>query len=541
MPINVVTGNGTTLNRAYYRTLLGSAQAVVLASGVASPVATVDAPRYSATGDANFPAPHTTGGAGFTSSASSNISVTTSVITAQTTQTMTSLRAAASITQAAGSRLTTDLLLIPAVITIAGGELAGGSAGKLYIVTGASNSTINSNLVDGVVPTEVAVATPYSLTLGGTNTFTGGLTLLGGTVLGGTTPGVLNASASALGSGVIEGAGGTLNITSTTPVTNTIDVQEGGLTLGSSTVTATFSGPIAGSGPLFINTGTVQLTGNNAGATGALRLAGGAVVLSASSAFSEIDFVSASAVFRVAAGIPTLDISPVISKRGGATITILNTSGADYTLASSFGNASTFIKGGLAGVTADRVILAAANNFNSVTIGTSSPNTSPAGPLRATATNALGWGIVSIVAGDALSTQVGAALELAGDITLNNSLFLVSGYGTGYLGAIRSVSGVNTLAGLVAMQGGAGDGRFGADTGATLVLAAGLTCQTTGQSRVAEFVGGGLTFLCQFVKPFRNGADHPCNRRHHCKHDERQLPVQVKQISEQRDDGQHIF
>jgi autotransporter-associated beta strand protein len=111
----------------------------------------------------------------------------------------------------------------------------------------------------------------------------------------------------------------------------------------------------------------------------------------------------------------------------------------------------------------------------------------------AAATNALGYGTVTLLSGDPTSTSQGAKLELTGNITLPNA-FTTSGDGPGLAGLIVSTSGSNTVSGTVTVAIGVSTvSRYYADTGSTLTFSGSITTNTT--LRIAAFGGAGDTVV----------------------------------------------
>ena len=385
--VNVFNGSNIAFYRAAGQTLSGG--------GTAS-VNTVDAPIYGAAGDANFPAAKTVG-TSFTSSATDNISVT-GAQSSQTSQTMRSLRSTASITMSASNqRLTTDLLLTGSAGVIIGasanaGELATQS-GNLYVTTRGGSLTINSTIVNGTVPTTLILYSTNALTLSGTNSHSGGTSIVGG----GSAISINNTSA--FGSGSIYGNGGqgfTLNAALTTlSLANNLVLNDGGLRLdvsSSPSQAMTLSGTISGAGPLFLS-GTGSFTINPGGAShtanGQLNInTTGTVTVNAALAFTDYEFTS-TGTFQYGTGITT-DISPYISTRGSSTLKI-DTNGNDVTWGSSVGNASNYTKLGAGAHT-----LSAENFFFTATIST--------GTVKAGNVGALGYGAVTLAAGTVLQT-----------------------------------------------------------------------------------------------------------------------------------------
>ena len=111
-----------------------------------------------------------------------------------------------------------------------------------------------------------------TLTLSGTNTFTGGLTILRGTV---SINAATNLSATNTGTNVLTLNGGGLLTTAALTYTRPIALGVGGGTLDSGSFAAVFSGAISGSGALTVlGSGSVALTNGTNTATGTFAAAG---------------------------------------------------------------------------------------------------------------------------------------------------------------------------------------------------------------------------------------------------------------------------
>jgi fibronectin-binding autotransporter adhesin len=400
--VNVYNGG----NIAYYRlagsTLAGANQNFT--GGVAL-VDTVDVPVYGtgAAGDANFPASKGIG-TSFTSSATENINVS-GAQSAQTTQTMRSLRiSATTITMASSSaRLTTDLIIFTSTSPqLLGGEVAAQDvSGNLYVLangTGVLSSKVTNN---GATPTKLLLVSTNGLTLSGANDHSGGTFIQGGGAA------VTLTNTSALGTGPVIGNGGSgfLIGASVTTFTfnsgNAITLNAGGMRLEAPAgkdyvLDGKITGGSTGTGDLYLigagnyTFGAAFNSGTDTTA-GSLRMSStGTVALNAVQGFTGYDFSSSNTmVFRYGTGI-TDDISGKLSLRPNNYYRI-DTNGNNVTWASSFGNGSTYVKVG-----AGTHTLGAENFLASCTVST--------GTVRAGHVSALGYGTVTLSAGTILQT-----------------------------------------------------------------------------------------------------------------------------------------
>lgn len=490
---NGVNVYGVTANIAFYR-LAGS----TLSGGDVTPVDTVDVPAYSTDSAFNF-SPNKTGGTSFTSAGNSDNINVTAPYSAQTSVTMKSVRlVGASITMASSSDIMkTDLILFATgTPSISSGQVST-QTGNLYVHNVVAG-TIGSQLVNnGATLTKLVLLPAAALTLSN-----GGNDYSGGTVIQGGAGAITLGTSGVLGTGPITANGGQGFALTTGTFTfgsgNTITLNDGGLRLdASSGATYALNSVISGSGDLYL-TGAGNHTFGAVGTanTGALRLnSTGTVTLNATQAFSEWDFNSSSLTFQYGTGI-TQDISAGITKRPNTTFRI-DTNGNDVTWASSVGNGSTYVK--LGGGTHT---LGAENFFATITIGNAN-GSAAVGTVACTATNALGYGTVTLTTGDAGSTSQGAAVTLSGNITLPNA-FTTAGLGLNGAGAIRSTSGSNTLSGAVTLASTAGSAtRFAADSGATLTL---TTITSSTSLKTAQLYGAGTTIVTGVISGGANLA-----------------------------------
>jgi fibronectin-binding autotransporter adhesin len=175
----------------------------------------------------------------------------------------------------------------------------------------------------------------------------------------------------------------------------------------------------------------------------------------------------------------------------GNVVLTVSPTGGSTTFSGSIGNGSgtlSLVKSG-----AGTQVLSGSNSYSGgTTIGTFNPGAA-GGVLLITNGQALGVGNVYVTAGDPGSDQLGAQLQLAGGITVNNPTIYTSGQG--YLadtGVIRSLSGSNTINSAISLGAGAGGTSIGADAG-ILTLTGSITANTT--ARTLEFTGAGTILV----------------------------------------------
>lgn len=283
-------------------------------------------------------------------------------------------------------------------ILSAGGSSAG--AGQLILTNHSAtslltvHSSITNNAGGGAVTLLINGAASSNTVLTGTSSYTGG-TIVASGALEIRNPGALGTSGTV---NVLEG--GTLRLA-------------GGLSLARGVTLSGIGTSAAGEGALR------SVSGNN-GMSGLVTLVGNAAIMA--DAGSTLTLQQAAATNSVA-GTYNLNM-------GGRGDVVVNGRLAIGTgILTKVGN----------GI----LTLAGDNNFTgALTINT--------GVVRATHANALG---VSGSTFGSTSVASGAALEVAGGVTLAAEPITISGIGVGGNGAIRNVSGNNTLTGLITLGG----------------------------------------------------------------------------------------
>ncbi|MEI6713394.1 MAG: autotransporter-associated beta strand repeat-containing protein, partial [Verrucomicrobiota bacterium] len=269
-----------------------------------------------------------------------------------------------------------------------------------------------------------------TLTLSGSNGFTGITTVSAGTLL-------LGNSNALAGGGSLRFGGGTLQLgTSGATFTNAITSSGASMILlDSNTNSGTLSGNI--------------YANNTAGLT---KLGGGMVTLSGSNGFTGVTTVSAGTLVlgssNALAGGGSLTFGGGILQLGtsGATFTnAITSSGVSVILVDSNTNNGTLSgaiyatnTGGFTKQGGGTVTLSGSNSFSGVT-------TVSNGVLQVAHGSALGGTT------DGTTVNSGAALELLGGITIGAEPLTLSGTGLGGNGALRSTSGNNTFGGAITL------------------------------------------------------------------------------------------
>lgn len=309
-----------------------------------------------------------------------------------------------------------------------------------------------------------------------------------------------------------SGATYTVNVSGTQNA-NSVTVEEGSVTFSNGTInlwgptfsvasglTTTVNSVVAGSsGLLKIGDGTLVLAGNNTYG-GVTTLSSGTLALGSNTALGGSTLAIGDGTTLTASGAPRAIANNVTVGGdftiGGSQDLTLNGSidlgGAnrvitvDNTATTTFAGSviepyySGFTKNG-----AGQLVLSGNNSF-------SAPVTVNAGTLTLAHSNALG------AAGTWNNTvAAGATLGVRGNITVNEGSFNIQGTGVGGTGAIRNISGANTLGGTINLQGdasitvAAGSLAFTGDT----ALNYHLTTSGTGALNLggAIYGAGGIT------------------------------------------------
>ncbi len=311
----------------------------------------------------------------------------------------------------------------------------GSITGTTGVLTGSGYTVQNGSISAILAGTGAALTKSGSgtVTLSGTNTYTGATTLQDG---------VVNfASLSNLGAGssiVFDGgglqyaAGNTVDIS-----TRTLTFNAGGGTIdtGSNSITLANAIGNSGSGGLTkAGTGTLTLTAANT-YSGATTLQGGVVnFASLSNLGTGGSIVFNGGGLQYAAG-NTVDISTraLTFNAGGGTI---DTSSNNITLANAIGNSGA---GGLTKAGTGTLTLTAGNSYTGSTVV-------GAGVMNIQNGSALGTGSAGVTVSNA------ATLQLQGGITVTGKSLSIAGEGVGSAGALQSVSGNNTWSGDMAVN-----------------------------------------------------------------------------------------
>lgn len=279
--------------------------------------------------------------------------------------------------------------------------------------------------------------------IGGTNSWSGAVTLAGDALIGGVANSQLTLS------GGISGSGKNLEVGSSGDT-----VLSGAITTGSGTLTKTGSGTLTLSGgsantytgSTYVNAGTLQLNkssgdaiagnvfvGGETGGTNTLRLLASNQIND-----SSVVNIGSSGVFDLNGFNDT--ISGISSASTNSQVQL----GSGRLTVDSFFNSSFDGKisgsGGLSSLGISTLTLGGSNTYSGTTlIGTG-------GILKITAPSALG----SVAGGTVVSN--GATLQIQGDIAVGAEALTLSGAGVGNKGAVRNIFGNNSWDGNVAVS-----------------------------------------------------------------------------------------
>lgn len=307
-----------------------------------------------------------------------------------------------------------------------------------------------------------------ALTIGnsGVNDFAGGITIGGGTLQ-------ISGSADRLPTNaavtLADASGAVLDLNNQDQTLATITgggASGGNISLGSGRLTLTagssFGGVISGTGKLVkTNSGTLTLSGNNLYSGGTL-IASNTTISAVNPSGSALGLgnveVAAGGTLQVGAGAAAGSLGSVVITNNGS-LTFNRTD--DFTFANFITST-----GRVTQSAANVVTLPSANDYTGVT-------TISAGALRVTHPNALG---AAVSPGTSYSTDIPNAtsphLELANSITLAETIRISAKGGSTTINtpAILSVSGTNTLTGLITQNSGGSQFNFQAAAGSKLII-----------------------------------------------------------------------
>ncbi len=316
--------------------------------------------------------------------------------------------------------------------------------------------------------------------------------------------------------------------------TAAVDLQVSAVTAGTATLAKTGAGTLeltganTYSGGTSLSAGTLALGNDSALGTGALAVSGGTIT-GTGGARTIANNVNVGGNFAIG-GAQALTFNGTINLGGGTrTITVDNTA-----LTTFAGAVTEPYYSGLTKAGAGELVLSGNNTFTA-------PVAVAAGTLTLASNNALGgtgtWNN---------TIAAGASLNLTNNITVNEGEFAVSGTGVGGLGAIRNVSGNNTLTAALDLGANTTVGSTAGTLNATGPVTLGnYNLTTTGAGDIA--LGGSITgtggvtqngsgtlTLSGTTRQFlrcahdqqrhggaRQGRRHQCHQRRHDHHQQR--------------------
>ncbi len=300
------------------------------------------------------------------------------------------------------------------------------NTGNLLTVTGANDTTLN-NVLSGLGGlTKLGIGT---LSTVNGNTYGGVTTIGGGTLSAGLLANAGTASSIGTNATVVftNTDGQILYTGASVGINRTVNLAgAGGFNVSSATAALTLSGAITNTGTLVKGgAGTLIVSANNTGTWGT----------------------------RIDTGTLQVGTGGTTGSLGTGAIT--NSASLNFNRSDAFAVTNTISgSGNLANVGAGTLTLGGSNSFTGQTVASN-------GAIRATNSFALGS-----AAGNTVIAAAGAALELAGNITIAGESLVLNGTGISSGGALRNISGTNTLGGTLSLGS---DARVNSDSG-TLTL-----------------------------------------------------------------------
>ena len=333
-------------------------------------------------------------------------------------------------------------------LTLSASEAVGSLSGTGTVALGANTLTSGGNgtstsFSGNIGGTGALIkAGAGTLTLSGTNTYTGATTVSAGTVQ------VQNGAAIGDDSAVSVASGAFLVLSAAEAIgslagAGTVTLGANTLTTGGNNGSTTFSGTVAGSGGVVKNgSGTLTLSGTNT-YTGATSVTAGTLALNGGGAMSDNSALTVSSGATLALGA-----SETIGSLAGTGDVSLGS----FTLTSGGDNTSTSFSGALSGsgglikAGSGTLTLSGAGNSSTFTGGT----TVAAGTLSIGADSHLGSGTLTLAAGTTLAvtgvTTIDNAVTLSGNSTIDTAASTtLSGAITGAGGLTKTGAATLTL------------------------------------------------------------------------------------------------
>jgi autotransporter-associated beta strand protein len=258
-----------------------------------------------------------------------------------------------------------------------------------------------------------------------------------------TVSGTQNANSISVEEGTVTFSGGTINLVGpsftiasglTTTVNSVVSGSSGLTKLGDGTLL--LAGTNTYSGGTTLSAGTLSLGNNNALGSGTLTIGTGTTITASGGSRAIANNVNVGGNFTIG-GSQALTFNGTINLGGGnRTITVDNTAVTTFA-----GSVTEPYYSGLEKAGTGQLVLSGNNSFTA-------PVTVSAGTLTLAHNNALGG------AGTWNNTVAsGATLAVQNNITVNEGSFNIQGTGAGGTGAIRNISGNNTLGGTINLDG----------------------------------------------------------------------------------------